>query len=66
MQTVFIAVLVVAVSVVLLSVRLLAGKKNFVSSDVDDNAALKEKNISCPMKQDAEQRKHESFAIREH
>lgn len=60
------AIIIVGLSVVLLSVRIICGKKNFVSSHIDDNKALNDKGICCAKQQDREQRSRPSLRIREH
>ena len=66
MTSILAVVILVAVSVALLAVRLFCGKKDFVSSDIDDNEALRKKGIDCPVKQDRKARSGKGFAIKEH
>lgn len=66
MNSILAVIIILVVSVALLAVRLICGKKEFVSSDIDDNEPLKKKGIDCPMKQDRMARKNKGFAIKEH
>lgn len=63
---ILIPVLIVAVSVALLAVRLLCGKRDFVSAHVDDNEALAKKGICCAKEQDETARRQDGLCIKEH
>lgn len=60
------AVIIIGLSVALLSVRLICGKRDFVSSHIDGNKALNDKGIYCAKQQDKAQRSRPSLRIREH
>lgn len=66
LQIILTTLLIVAVSIALLSIRLLCGKKDFVNSHIDGNKALNEKGIFCAKEQDRNQRKQDGFRIKEH
>lgn len=66
MVQVFLALFVVAVSLLLLSVRLLCGKKNFVHTHIDGNRALNAKGIHCAKDQDKKGALGRGFKIEEH
>ena len=55
----------IALAVVLLSVRLLCGKRRFVQTHIDGNKALNRKGIFCAKEQDRAQRRHNGLVIRE-
>lgn len=66
LKVLLLSIVIVAVAVILLSVRLLCGKDNFVSSHVDDSEPLKQRGITCFKEQDRTQRQHAGLRIREH
>ena len=55
----------IALAVVLLSVRLLCGKCRFVHTHIDGNKALNRQGIFCAKEQDRAQRRHNGLVIRE-
>ncbi len=57
---------IIALSILLLSIRLLCGKKNFVNSHIDGNKALNQQGIFCAKEQDRNQRNNCGFRIKEH
>ena len=60
-ETILISVLIIAISVALLSVKLLLKKNGkFASQHVKDNPALRKKNIHCVIEQDREAREEKS------
>ena len=65
MKLFFITFFIIAVCLVLLSVRLFAGKR-FVRTHVDQNKALGRKGIHCAQSQDAEMRHPRRTAVEEH
>jgi len=65
-KLILISIVIIGISIAFLAIRILCGKKNFVSSDVDDNPALRKKGIICPQKQDREIKQHDGFTIKEH
>lgn len=65
-HTLLIVIIIVALSVALLSIRLLMGKDGFGSADVDDNPALRSRGIDCPRKQDEQARRKGGLLIAEH
>ena len=60
------ALAVLALCVGLLAVKSLCGRGRFELHDVDDVAALRQRGISCPRKQDADARRQPAFRIGEH
>ena len=67
MFEVFIAtVIIIGLSMVLLSVRFICGKENFVNSHIDGNEPLNAKGIFCAGEQDKAQRSRPSMRIKEH
>lgn len=65
MKLFFITFFIIAVCLVLLSVRLFVGKR-FVRTHVDQNKALARKGIHCAQSQDAEMRRSNRLAVEEH
>lgn len=60
-ETIFISVLIIAISVALLSVKLLIKKNGrFASQHIKDNPALRKQNIHCVLEQDREAREKKS------
>jgi len=57
------AILIVAISIAFLAIRLLYGKKNFVSPHIYENKALKKKGILCALMQDELQRHNNDLGI---
>lgn len=65
LKLLLVPLLIVAVSVLLLAVRLFFGRP-FVSSHVEGNKALEMKGIHCAQAQDAEMRREHRTAVSEH
>ena len=57
--------LLVALSVALLSIRLICGKERFVRTHIDQSPAMKALGITCAKKQDEELSKHSGLRISE-
>ena len=56
-KTIVLSVLIIAIAVVLLSVKLIFKRNGkFASQHIDDNAELQKKGIRCVMEQDGEAR----------
>lgn len=56
-ETFFISVLIIAISIALLGIRVVMRKKDgFRSYHIDDSKYLKERKIHCVLKQDKEER----------
>ncbi len=66
MYQVIITIVIVAVAVLLLSIRLLCGKKNFIHTHIDGNKALNAKGIHCAKDQDKKGALGQGFKIKEH
>ena len=66
LKELLIILVIVAIAVVLLSVRLLFGKKRFVHTHVDGNPAMQKRGIHCVKRQDAEMRSNGGLKIAEH
>ena len=60
-----IILLIVAIAVLLLSVRLLFGRKNFIHTHVDGNRAMEQRGIGCVKRQDREARVNGGLKIKE-
>ena len=57
METFFISVLIIAISIALLGIRVVMRKKEgFRSYHIDDSNYLKKRKIHCVLKQDKEER----------
>ena len=61
-----IILLIVAIAVLLLSVKLLVGHKNFIHTHVDGNRAMERRGIGCVKRQDREARVNGGLKIKEH
>lgn len=64
-ETLLISILIITVCVILLSVRLLFGKKFFVNSHVEGNKALNKRGIRCVQSQDREMRTKNPYRVKE-
>lgn len=58
--------IILAIAVLLLAVRLLAGKKNFVHTHVDGNKEMERRGIHCVKRQDRDARRNSGLKIKEH
>ncbi len=63
-QVFLISLLIIAISLILLCIRLFVGKR-FVHTHVDGNKALNKKGIHCAQSQDAEMRLQRRTAVNE-
>lgn len=66
MKEVLIVAIILAIAVLLLAVRLLAGKKKFVHTHVDGNKEMARRGIHCVKRQDREARLNGGLKIKEH
>lgn len=58
--------IIVAVCVILLCVRLIFGKKDFIHTHVDGNPEMERRGIGCVKRQDLEARLNGGLKIKQH
>ena len=66
LHTALFVALIIAICLVLLGVKIILGKGEFVNTHVDGNKALADKGISCAKSQDKFMQGRETFVIKEH
>ena len=66
LKEIVLVLLIIAIAVLLLSVRLLFGKKEFVHTHVEGNPDMERRGIGCVKSQDRQARLNGGLKITEH
>jgi hypothetical protein len=66
LKEIVLVLLIIAIAVLLLSVRLLFGKKEFVHTHVEGNPDMERRGIGCVKSQDRQARLNGGLKIKEH